>query len=216
LKTDPTAVLRRGWSLLTGVPGWPDAPVGARRRRALPLLLPFLLLVLLGAWKVAVEDPGLRAVQAAHAPLFTLEKDVATLRAALPESAARDSRDQASQVEASLLSGPAGPALAVALRTLAETSAQQGWVGSFQGTGAPPTDGGARRLGFLTASAELRPTARNARPWPTLLLLLDAFSSQGKQIDLTRVAIRADEEGNYSVEANLRLGYLLPHEKTAQ
>ena len=46
LKTDLASACRAGWSLLTDVPGCPRASWGARGRRAFPLLLPGLALVL--------------------------------------------------------------------------------------------------------------------------------------------------------------------------
>ena len=38
--------------------------------------------------------------------------------------------------------------------------------------------------------------------------------ASGKRIDLTRLAIRADEQGRQTAEMNLEIAYLLPDEKT--
>jgi hypothetical protein len=222
LKTNSTALVRSGWSLLTDVPGWTGAPPGARWRQALPILLPVISLLLLAAWKFTVADPRLRGEHASHEPLFALENEVGALRAVVSDSEAGDLRQKASGLTQSLLIGAAGhgrpsdQSLEIPFRTLEQTAAAQGWKASFRpAAGALKAAEGAR-IGFLPATAQLLPEPNNARPWPTLLLLLDQFSSQGTHIDLTRVAIRADEEGNYSVEANLRLAYMLTHEKIAQ
>ena len=68
------------WHFLTEVPGWPDAPKWMRWRRALPLLVPCVAILLLLLWNVALRDPQIRAERAAHQPLFSLEEEIADLR----------------------------------------------------------------------------------------------------------------------------------------
>ena len=219
MKTDLAGALRSGWSLLTDVPGCPRASWAARGRRAFPLLLPALALLGFGVWKVARFDPQLRAAHESHRSLFALEREVTALRFSGSDAEARTFRVRAGQQAQALLppsaadGGSAGNELAGSLERAA---VERGWQADFRPEAGVEAPGPGGRIGFLNITGKLQQARDNAHPWPTLLLLLDQFSSQGKHIDLTRLAIRADEEGNYSVEANLRLAYLLTHEKIAQ
>ncbi len=208
MKIDPRKALGWLWQLLTAVPGWPDAPVSLRLRRALPIALPCLGLLLLAAWELAIEQPRARAERALRAPLTTAEAEVTALRMQWSDAAAASLTARAQRSERALLARPeAAPA---ALADLAAAAAAQHWQASFrtaatESADAPPGS----PIGYLLARGKLEPDPENDRPFPTLLAFLGAFETNEKAIDLTRLAICADEDGRYSVEANLRLAYRL-------
>jgi hypothetical protein len=217
LKTKPKlqSFARDAWAWLSEVPDRPHAPRALRVRRALPIALPSLAILALLGWKLAVSDPHARAQRAAGAPLLALEEETTSLRLACSDKEARDLAVQAAESARSFLKSPSelGPALG-GLEKLAN---REGWEGGFQPMDTviqPPGEGAL--TGVLAAKGTLKPAPENQRPWPTLLLLLDDLSTWDKQIALTRLVIRADEQGRYSVEAGLRLAYLLNHEKAAQ
>lgn len=208
MKIDLRKTLRRTWQLLTAVPGWPDAPYPLRLRRALPIALPCLGLLLLAVWELAIERPRTHAEQAVRAPLLTAEAEVTTLRMRWSDAAAAALTARAERAERVLLPRPeAAPAT---LAALAAAAAAQHWQASFRPAATESTDAQpGSPVAYLLARGKLEPDSENARPFPTLLAFLEAFEANEKGIDLTRLAICADEDGRYSVEANLRLAYRL-------
>jgi hypothetical protein len=208
LKTDPRKALGWLWQLLTAVPGWPDAPSSLRLRRALPIALPCLGLLLLAGWELAIEQPRARADRALRAPLITAEAEVTALRMKWSDAAAASLTVRARQSERALLPRP--EAIPEALAALSAAAAAQHWQASFrtaatESTDAPPGS----PIGYLLARGRLAPDPENDRPFPTLLAFLETFETNEKAIDLTRLSICADEDGRYSVEASLRLAYRL-------
>jgi hypothetical protein len=215
LKIDPFHLIRSGWALLTEVPGWPNAPAWTRLRRAIPIALPAAALLVLAAWKVAYSDPGDRLGQAGRQPLLALEREVAALRLACTDRAAQDLKARASETARTLSSSPQG--IDAALASLEREAVAQGWDAKFQPVNSR-ADASAKGayVGCQSARGKLRPAAGNTRPWDTLLLLLDRVSARKQPIDLTHLAIRADEEGRTSVEVGLRISYLINNEAIAQ
>jgi len=215
LKTDPARILGSAWTALTGVPGVPDAPLGARWRRALPMLIPLVATAALLGWKLGYSDRHLRAERLDRVPLLQMEREADVLRIACSVRAVDDSRARAGTARRSLVAGPG--AVGAALNSLASSLAVQGWKGKFvpADAGTEPAAVGSR-VGFLQAGGTLQPASGNRSPWQTLLPILDQLSEHGQPIDLTRLVIRADEEGRYSVETRLRMACLFENEKETQ
>ena len=103
------------------------------------------------------------------------------------------------------------------LQTLKQEAAARRWEGNFQSadlsTGTPSGDG---QLTFFPVRAKLSATAGDVEAFSSLLTLFEQFSAAEKRIDLTRVGIRADEQGRYTAELNLRLVGRTPNEKATQ
>ena len=203
------------WHLLTEVPGWPDAPQWMRWRRALPIIIPCLTILLVVVWNTAVRDPHIRAERAAHQPLFSLEEEIAALRLSCSEQQATELAAKSAAVADLLLRSPAD--LGPLLQTFKKEATKRNWEASFQaGDTSAETPDAAAQVIFLPVRGKLASAAGNPGSFQSLLALLDGYSSTGKRIDLTRLAIRADEQGRYAVELNLRLACRRIHEKTAQ
>lgn len=203
------------WHFLTEVPGWPDAPKWMRWRRALPIILPCTSILALVIWNASFRAPQIRAERAAHQPLFSLEEEIASLRLNCSEQQATELAAKSAAVADLLLGSPAE--LGPLLQTFKKEALSRNWEGSFQAgdASAEMTDADAQVV-FLPVRGKLASPAGNPGSFPALLALLERYSSTGKRIDLTRLAIRADEQGRYAVELNLRLACRRPHEKTAQ
>jgi hypothetical protein len=194
----------RAWALLLEVPGRPAASRAARCGRAWPLLLPLVALVVLAGWKWGVQDPRLRAARTASQPLVELEREVADLKLhRSPEAPAEAGR--AAALRAELPRDRAG--LAPYLGPWRTQAAARGWEAIFGPAVDLPGEPGAP-LASATVRGTFRPLSGNFRSWSTLLALLDDFSAPNSRIGVTRLAIRADEQGRYSVEMRLNLPYL--------
>jgi hypothetical protein len=215
LRIDPAQLLRSAWTALTGVPGAREAPARARWLRALPMLVPVAATVALTAWKLGFSDRQLAAERLDRVPLLQLEREADVLRIACSARALGDSRTRATTTRRSLVAGPG--AVGSTIDSLASCLAAHGWKGNFVPAdgGIQPAPGG-RRVGLLEARATLLPAPGNREPWKTLLPVLDQLSEPGQPIDLTRLVIRADEQGRYSVETRLRMACLFEHEKETQ
>jgi len=203
------------WQMLTEVPGWPDAPPLVRLRRVLPLLVPCIAMVLVLAWNMSVRDPEHRRELRSRHALEVQDKEIEALRLVCSEQEAGELAARAAQVGRLCLNAAAE--LGPVLQGLKQAAASQQWDASFQAAelaaAAPvPED----PVVFLPVRAKLSAMAGNPQPFPTLLALFEQFSTSEKRIDLTRVGIRADEQGRYTVELNLRLVSRSPHEKITQ
>jgi hypothetical protein len=217
LKIKLPSFLRSAWLLLTEVPGWPDAPRSIRLRRALPLALPATALLTLMLWNAAIVQPRTQAERAAHQPLVDLEAEIQALRLTCSDQEAGDLAARAAEADAQLAADPAEAG--ALLRTLKATAAEKGWDAVFHVADAstePAADDA--QLVFVSAKGRLAPSASpisgHLTRFSSLLALLEQFSPSNRRIDLTRLAIRADEQGRYSVEVNLRLACRIAHEKT--
>lgn len=203
------------WHFLTEVPGWPDAPKWMRWRRALPLLIPCAAILVLMLWHAAYRDPQIQAERAAHQPLFSLEEEIASLRLSCSDQQATELEAKSTAVAGLLLGGPAE--LGPLLQTFRKEAIGRNWEANFQaGDSSAETPAADAQVMFLPVRGRLASPAGNPGSFPALLALLERYSLTGKRIDLTRLAIRADEQGRYAVELNLRLACRRPHEKTAQ
>jgi hypothetical protein len=206
LKIDLRLGLQRAGQLIYAVPGWPEAPFRLCLRRALPILIPCLGLLGIAGWELGVEQPRQRAVRAANAPLVAAEEEITALQLKWSERQATALAVEAARVSRALLPSPA--AVPAALDGLAAAAAALNWRANFHAaTAAAPEIAPGSPIGFVLARGRLEPFPENEHPFASLLAFVEQFGTDEKGIDLTRLAIRADEEGRYSVEATLRLAY---------
>lgn len=201
------------WHMLTEVPGWPDAPKQVRLRRSLPILLPCVAILLLLTWNNAVRNPAIARERTSHQALVAQEQEIDLLRVNCSDQQAEELSARAASAAKLLLNDPqeVAPFLAI----LQKQAADRHWNGTFRAedvsTDVPETD---TNLFFLQAKAKLTSSPGKSDAFPALLALFEQFSTAEKRIDLTRLGIRADEQGRHTVEFNLRLMARRPHAKT--
>jgi hypothetical protein len=215
LKIEFPRLFRRAWLALTEVPGWPDAPRWVRLRRMMPMIVPCVAALGLTSWTMFVREPAKRAERAAYQPLIELEDDVAALQLACSEQQANELQARADEVSTLLLSSADdAPAFLDGFRASIRAL---GWEATFQNYDAATEPPAADALvGFAPARVRLTPVNGAPAPFPALLAALEQFLSARKRIDLTRLAVRADEPGRTTAEVNLRVAFLVTHEKTPQ
>jgi hypothetical protein len=213
LKTKLQTYLHVCWYVLTEVPGWPDAPRRARFMRAMPIVLPLILIALAIAWRIFVYSPERYAIDAALRPLLKLERDVSDLEIVNSDQQVAQLNEQASAASRLLIDSP--EAIAPLLKDLKSRARNAGWDASFQrpATEENPRDG-EHAVAFVTVRGRLKPLAANADPFSSLIALLEQVSGGEKRIDLTRVAIRADDTRWQAVELSLRFACPAAHAKT--
>ena len=202
--------------MLTEVPGWPDAPKKMRLRRALPILIPCGVILLLLGWNKLVRDPHIAGERASRQALLTQDKEIETLRLSVSDQQAAELSARTAQVEKEVVNDP--KELGSVLEDLKRRATALHWEGNFQpsdlSTGAAKDS--AAPVVFLSARAKLTSALGNPEAFASLLTLLDQVSASENRIDLTRLAIRADEQGRYTTELALRLVSRNSHEKTPQ
>jgi hypothetical protein len=210
---DLAAVLKNLWLLLTEVPGWPDAPAWARFRRTLPILLPCAGLALLEVWHFGFHAPRVRAELTELQPLFALEQEVSALSLACSERQVAELAENVASASRLLVATPED--ISVALRSLKKESADRGFDSNFVSSeNALEATTDDAPIAFISVRGKLAHKPIAADPFQALLALLDRLAASGKRIDLTRMAIRADEQKWRTVELNLRLVRPASHEKT--
>ncbi len=197
------------WHILTEVPGWPDAPRRVRLRRLLPAVIPVAGMLLLFSWNHLWTQPRIRAERTVYQPLLALEKEVADLQLSGTDSGAAETASRTNEAARTLFANP--KQLLPVLDEFTKTAQARGWEASFQALpapAAPPASEAA--LYFVTARGKLVPSAGNAQAFSSLLGLLEQFSPPNRSIDLTRLMIRADEQGRQTAEVILRAGCRIP------
>ena len=201
------------WRILTEVPGWPDAPRNLRIRRLLPIIAPVVAMLLLFLWNLVWVHPRIQAVRTAHQPILTLAQEVADLQLSGSDLHATETAARAAEVGRTLLTEPSQ--LAPALEKLKAMAHDHGWEATFHSISAsapPPAPEAA--VSFVMARGKLVAAVGNTHPFPSLLTCLEQFSPSDPWIDLMRLALRADEQGQPTVEVYLRAGCRASHEKT--
>lgn len=200
------------WTILTEVPGWPDAPRKLRIKRLIPIALPLAVMLLLQLWSLAWKNPHIRAERIAHQPLMALEEEVTNLRLTYSEQQASETAARADNAGHILLSEPTQ--LSSTLEKLKEVARSFGWEATFNATAAPtPPSPTEAQIYFLPSRGKLVPIAGNAQPFSSLLAYLEKLPSSDQWIDLIRLTLRADEQGRHTVEIYLRSGCRVPNEK---
>lgn len=212
MKTKLKEWMRTYMMVLTEVPGWPDAPVSARARRSLPVVIPCISMLLLLVWNLALHTPRVRAQRVELQPLVALESGISTRRLAFSEQQVGEIAERAAAANRLLLESPAE--LPVFLHSLKKEAADRGWDASFFPSDAvdDPTDGAV--VSYLPVRARMAPSRGNADSFTSFMGWLERFSSSGKRIDLIRLSVRADERRWQLVEMNFRLASPLSNAKT--
>ncbi|MGC4072598.1 MAG: hypothetical protein QM760_08785 [Nibricoccus sp.] len=213
MKTKSVPALKNFWLMLTEVPGWPDAPVWARTKRAMPVLLPCAGMLFFAVWYFAIHAPHVRAEKEAALPLVALEDEIALLQLATSEQQVAELNERAGAASRLLLDSPAD--VTVFLKGLKKEAASRGFEATFVSSdvsGDPGQEG--LEVTYVPVRGKLTPGPGNTEPFVNLLALLDRFASSGKRIDLMRLAVRADEQKWQTVELNFRLVCPVVHEKT--
>lgn len=195
------------WHILTEVPGWPDAPRQLRLRRLLPAVVPVAAMLLLFLWNRTWNMPRIQNERTTFQPLLALEQEVADLQLAGSDAKAAEAATRASEAGNMLLSQP--KQFVPTLDELTRTARAKGWDATFQALPPAPPQPDAL-LQYVTARGKLAPTPGNAQSFSTLLVLLEQFSSPNRSIDLTRLTVRADEQGRLTAEVFLRAGCRIP------
>lgn len=212
MKTKPATSLKNFWLMLTEVPGWPDAPLWARVRRASPVLLPCLMLLLVGGWQIVFKVPQIRAERAALAPLIALENEIASLQLACSDQDAAALAERSAEVSRLLLAS--SDDVRSFLKILKKEAVERGFDASFVSSDEEPAAAGEEAaIVYVPVRGKLVPAETNTEPFPALLAWLERAGALGKRIDLMRLSIRADDKTWQAVEMNLRLIAPPPNEK---
>lgn len=215
MKTKIRSYLHVCWYVLTEVPGWPDAPRRARLMRAMPIVLPVVLIVVAICWRIFVYSPSRYKLDQDLRPLLQLEREVSDLEIVNSDQQVAQLTEQASTASRLLIENPeAVPAL---LKDWKTRTRNAGWDASFaRGESGEDPSAPTTEISFVQVRARLKPLAVNADPYASLVTLLEQLSTGEKRIDLTRVALRADDTRWQAVELTLRLACPAIHEKTPQ
>jgi len=201
------------WRILTEVPGWPDAPRNLRIRRLFPIVMPVAALMLYFLWNLVWVHPRIQRVRTAHQPILALDQEVADLQLSGSDLHASKTATRAAEVGRTLLTEPSQ--LVPALEKLKATAHEHGWEATFHSIpGSTPPLPPEAQVSFVMARGKLVAAAGNTHPFPSLLTCLEQFSMSDPWIDLMRLALRADEQGQPTVEVYLRAGCRASHEKT--
>ena len=214
MKNKLKAIASVGWALLTEIPGWPDAPTALRVRRALPIVAPFFALVVLVGWTKFIREPRIRTEQEADRPVLALEEEVSSLRLRCSDQQARELLASTTEASQLLIEEPE---LRPILRSLKQRAADSGWNATFQTAdrSIEPAPEDSQVL-YLPARGKLAAKANSPQAFSNFLAFIDQLNASPKRIDLTRLAIRADEQSGYVAELNLRMVCRIAaaHEKT--
>lgn len=213
MKAELISKLKAGWCILTEVPGWPDAPFGARFVRSLPIVIPTIAIIGIAVWDLAYYAPKRAEQRALIAPLAQLEQEISALQIASSEQQVAELAVRSATASRLLVDATDVPAL---FKELKAAAAAKGWDATFvRGEVAEEAPGDAPSgIMYLPVRAKFRAQPGNTDRFSSFLTFLDQLSSGGKRIDLTRVAIRADESHWQTVEANLRLVSATSHAKS--
>ena len=201
--------------MLTEVPGWPDAPKKIRIRRSLPIMIPFVLVVLILLWNKAVRDPYIAAERASHQALIDQQREIEGLSLTISAEQAGELATRSAKAEKQVV-GEAKD-LAPVLEAMKQQASEKGWAGNFQLSNLSSTDDVPATdalVVYLPARAKITAAAGSKDAFASLLGLLDQFSGAEKRIDLTQLGIRADEQGRYTAELGFRFVGRTPHAKT--
>jgi hypothetical protein len=197
------------WHILTEVPGWPDAPRRLRVRRLLPIVAPVAAIMLLLVWNLAWTHPRIQSARTAFQPLVALEQEVADLRFAGSDDKATEAAARAAEAGRMLLPEP--KQIVPVLGEFTRAALASGWEATFQALPAPAASHSSDTpMSFVTVRGKLVPAAGNAQAFTSLLGFLGQFSPANRLVDLTRLSIRADEQGRQSAEVFLRVGCRIP------
>jgi len=212
LKNQLRNVGQKIWAFLTDVPGWPDAPKALRFRRLIPIAVPCVLLFGLFVWSQFFRAPERNAERATDLPLQALQVEVNQLQLACSDQQATELSAQATQAHGLCVEESALPPV---LRSLKQQAVEKGWEATFvtvdRSEETPPPEA---VVAYYPVRGKMAAKA-SGQAFENLVSFLEQIPRAPKRIDLMRLTVRADEQGRYAAELNLR--FVRPvagHEKT--
>ncbi|MFT3828725.1 MAG: hypothetical protein QM691_03365 [Opitutaceae bacterium] len=205
MQTRLLALGRRAWQFLTVVPGWPDASRAARLLYALPLIVPLVAFAGLLGWSTLRAEPRERKVRARCQPSLQLDAEIAELRLTCSDEEAVAASQALEHATADLARTPeqAGARLAA----IQSAALARGWVATLHANDAVTVAEGAP-IAYRTIRGRLDPVPGNPQPFSSLLTALEEMFPPGAHASLTRLTVRADEQGRCSAELGGRLAVL--------
>ncbi len=212
MKINLKAAGQDAWDFLTVIPGWPDAGRIARTLYVLPLVVPFIALLGLAGWNRFSREPRIREVRAICQPALQLEEEIAALRLQWSEDQATESAASTAALTAGLLRGPEDLDLQVA--AMRKAAAAHGWVPTVHANDPDVENPGSTGLVHRSVRGRLVPAPENRAAFVSLLSLLEQLPPAGKHGSLTRLTVRADEQGRLAVEFGVRYAARPPDAKT--
>ncbi len=212
MNTRLKTVGHEAWDFLTVIPGWPDAGRIARTFYVLPLVVPFLALLGLLAWNRLIREPQVNQVRAVCQQALQLEDEVAALRLAWSEDQAAESAAASALLTAGLLRDPAD--LAAQIATMQTAATALGWSATIVANDPDNEPPNADGLVHRSVRGRLVPAADNPAAFASLLALLEQLPPPGKHGSLTRLTVRADDQGRLAVEFGARYAARPPDAKT--
>ncbi len=211
MKINLKAARQDTWDFLTVIPGWPDAGRIARTLYVLPLVVPFVALLGLACWDRLWREPRIREVRAICQPALQLEEEIAALRLQWSEDQATESAASTTALMAGLLRGPDELDLQVVAMRQAATA--HGWAATIHANDPEAENPGATGLVHRSVRGRLVPAPENRAAFASLLALLEQLPPPGKHGSLTRLTVRADEQGRLAVEFGVRYAARPPDAK---
>jgi hypothetical protein len=181
--------------------------------RGWPVFVPIILVGGLAGWKSLVIAPSWRNERAAEMPVRRLISETDALRHSFSDYTAAQTSADFRAAERQVW--PDAKAATDAVRTLVQGATEQGWAVKVNWSPAGPA-AGSGLLGAMEAKLVLTSPAGARRPWQGLEAWLASGLKEWPQIGFSRLAVRADVKGRYSVEATLRLAYLFSHAEIPQ
>lgn len=195
----------------TTIPGWPDAGHLARTFYVLPLVVPFFALAALALWVRLVHEPVVNEVRLDCRPALQLEAEIETLRLECSEEQAAASAAQGSRLGVGLIRTPEETAARlVAMQTVATA---RGWSATLHVNDTVAAAPGSV-LAHRTLRGRLVPVPANAAPFRSLLQLLEEILPPESHGGVTRLTVRADEQGHITAELGARLAVQSPDAQT--
>lgn len=200
------------WDFLTVIPGWPDAGRIARTFYVLPLVVPFLALLGLVGWNHFVREPRIREVRGICQPALQLEEEIASLRLQWSEDQAAESTAATTTLTAGLLRDPAD--LVAQIDAMRAAATARGWAATIVANDPDNENPNATGLVHRSVRGRLVPAADNRAVFVSLLALLEQIPPPGRHGGITRLTVRADEQGRLAAEFGVRYAARPPDAKT--
>ena len=214
----PTS-LQRIWAFInravSDVPGWPDAPKSVRFRRALPILFPAAIALLLFAVSKLAHQPHMDSVRAEHAGLLAIESELQEMRFHWSDQRAVDLEEHARAVSGRLL--PSTQRVEGFLAGFVTEFESLGWEFRFQAYDVPIGDHDRRSaVAFAPALVRMKALEGNQSPLESFLKATSRLGSAGPRVDVTRLVVTVNGDREPQVEMNLRIACAVNDEEAAQ
>jgi hypothetical protein len=164
-------------------------------------------MIFLSLWNQVWTRPRIQSVRTQYQPLLSLEQEVADLQLGGNDDKAAEAASRAAEAGHMLLPEP--KQIGILINEFTRSALTSGWEATFQALPAP-APAADMPMSFITVRGKLVPTTGNAQAFASLLAFLSQFSPANRSVDLTRLSIRADEQGRQTAEVSLRVGCRIP------